>query len=693
MTKKHLIFLTFIVSLFFPFLNGSAQNNTGSRPAQKPGQQVNVFLGTSGDHGQLSPAADSPFNMMSIGPQTTPHIHTGYEYYAKEFLGFTHTRIEGVGCRGSGGNILIKPVLNGDTLTSLIKNKQDAHPGYYRVNFKNGIQAEMTEKQDFGMHRYEFPGRENGLFVDLSYAFLDRFMAEEHKVDEYSISGWIDTKTICNRGVYRIYYTLQFDNMDEIKPVGPHKFLVRSSNGKPMEVRVGFSSVSTAYSKKRIEDGSFSGLKKETAATWDRLLGRIRVNGEKDREELFYSLLYRALQSPYVISEDDGTYAAIDGSKQKSGFKVYNGWAIWDNYREQLPMLSLAYPEKFGDISKSIANLYNFGKKDWTTDHEPSPSVRTEHAIIVLLDAYNKGYPINFQKINDSLIKETENLDFSSPDKALESSYDNWAMANILKITGDTARSEKFKEKALGYKTYWNKEFKDLSKDDVDKMQARGLYQGTIWQYRWFVPFDVSGLKKLVGGEAEFSSQMDRFFDENNYNHANQPDLQVPGMYNATAQPWKSQKIYRNIMLDTVVQNYFNNNSKGIDPYIGKIYNNRPKAYLRTMDDDAGTMSSWFVMRSMGLSPANVGSPVYYLTTPIFKAVRIKWDNGKTFEINVKNYNKDHFYIKSVQFNGKTLNRNWLTQKEITQGGELIIETTAEPNKNWGLQDQWISKY
>jgi hypothetical protein len=27
-----------------------------------------------------------PFNMMSIGPQTYPHIHAGYEYLAKRVL-------------------------------------------------------------------------------------------------------------------------------------------------------------------------------------------------------------------------------------------------------------------------------------------------------------------------------------------------------------------------------------------------------------------------------------------------------------------------------------------------------------------------------------------------------------------------------------------------------------------------------
>jgi len=112
-------------------------------------EKVNVFLGTSGDHGQMSPSASSPFNMMSIGPQTYPHIHAGYEHLAKEFSGFTHSRIEGVGCLGSGGNLLIKPILDGDPGTVLLKKQESASPGSYNVTFENGIKAQMSVKHNF----------------------------------------------------------------------------------------------------------------------------------------------------------------------------------------------------------------------------------------------------------------------------------------------------------------------------------------------------------------------------------------------------------------------------------------------------------------------------------------------------------------------------------------------------------------
>ncbi|MFT6689104.1 MAG: putative alpha-1,2-mannosidase [Saprospiraceae bacterium] len=658
-----------------------------------PVEKVNVFLGTSGDHGQMSPSASSPFNMMSIGPQTYPHIHSGYEHLAKEFLGFTHSRIEGVGCLGTGGNLLIKPILDSDIATSLIKKEESASPGFYEVTFDNGIQAEMSVKHNFGIHRYKFPRKGAGLFIDLSHAFVNRFVAEEHEIKTNTISGWIDTQTTCDKGIYRIYYVLEFSNLGTITNTTEHQYRIAAlANATEIEVRVGFSSVSMAYAEAKIESIPLEVLTAQTTTNWNRLLNRIQVDGEKDREDLFYSLLYRGLQAPFLVSELDSSYKAIDGSIQKSSSPVYNGWAIWDNYREQLPMLSLAYPERFGPIVKSIANLYPYGKNNWATKHESSPTVRTEHSIVVLLDGYKKGFPVDFNRIKDSLIAEVDRLEYNSPDKALESSYDCWALSEILKITKDSLLSTQYLNKALTYKSYWEKDFADLSKNDIDKMPARGMYQGTVWQYRWFVPFDVMGLKKLIGGEASFLNQLDQFFGEDNYNHANQPDLQVPGLYNASSQPWKSQKLFRNIMLDTVVQAYFNDNSKGIDSYIGKIYNNEPKAYVRTMDDDAGTMSSWFVMRSMGLSPANIGSPIYYLTAPIFENVKLNWENGKSFNIEVRNYNKDQFYIQSALLNGQPLFRNWLTQEEITNGGSLIIETATLPNKKWGVEDQWISK-
>jgi len=114
-------------------------------------------------------------------------------------------------------------------------------------------------------------------------------------------------------------------------------------------------------------------------------------------------------------------------------------------------------------------------------------------------------------------------LDFSKPDKALQSSYGTWAMAQILAILNKNELSERYRMKALNYKTYWNKDFKDLTRPDVDKVEACGLYQRTIWQYRWFTAFNVKGLISLTRGMPLYLKQLDHFFDSDLYHHATSP--------------------------------------------------------------------------------------------------------------------------------------------------------------------------
>ena len=51
------------------------------------------------------------------------------------------------------------------------------------------------------------------------------------------------------------------------------------------------------------------------------------------------------------------------------------------------------------DMATSLIHLYATGKKDWSTGFESTPTVRTEHAVILLLDAYRKGITnLDFRK-------------------------------------------------------------------------------------------------------------------------------------------------------------------------------------------------------------------------------------------------------------------------------------------------------
>lgn len=679
------IVLLFITTLF-------ATNLLAQEKPFKPTDLVNVFLGSSGDHGQLSPAASSPFGMMSIGPQTYPHLHAGYEHYAKKFLGFTHNRFEGVGCTGSGGLILVKPYLGDESSSELIKKTEEAKPGYYHVGFENGIDVKLTAANKSGLHKYTFPKGKKGLTIDFSHAFSGAFVAEEHTSNTKGIEGWIEAKTTCGVGKYKVYYQIYLDKKINVTAIDKHNVNVTfDDNETAVTLRIGFSAKDREQATLNINNLDFESVKSFAEQQWNEKLNAIKVEGDLESKKLFYSLFYRTMQSPYLITESNKVDVKRNITENSDQQNLYNGWAIWDNYRTQLPLLSIVQPKIYQDITNSLSNLYVNGKKDYATQNEPSNTVRTEHAIVVLLDAYRKGYKVDFEKIADSLIADNDRLDFSKPDKALESSYDVWALAQVFKHLNKPELYKKYIAKAEEYKNYWNKDFKDIDKKDIDRMQARGLYQGTIFQYRWFVPFDVKGLISLCGGEENYLAQLNRFYLGDYYNHANEPDLQVPLMFNMTKTPWKSQKWMHQLAADTVVQYYFNDNSRGIAPFVDKIYKNEPKAYIRTMDDDAGAMSAWYVFTASGFSPALVGAPVYYLNVPLFKSIDYKVADAKVFKIVTENFGKGNVYINSVKLNGKTIDRNWITQQEINNGGILVITASKIPNEKFGVANQWVS--
>ena len=84
--------------------------------------EVNLFLGTSGDHGQLAPAANVPFGMVQVYQDSQPRQHAGYDYAVPTISGISVNRLSGVGGQGCGGNL--SPILLGWTSASSNRRKR-----------------------------------------------------------------------------------------------------------------------------------------------------------------------------------------------------------------------------------------------------------------------------------------------------------------------------------------------------------------------------------------------------------------------------------------------------------------------------------------------------------------------------------------------------------------------------------------
>ncbi|MCS2961154.1 glycoside hydrolase family 92 protein [Bacteroides thetaiotaomicron] len=173
--------------------------------------------------------------------------------------------------------------------------------------------------------------------------------------------------------------------------------------------------------------------------------------GKKDDRVIFYTSLYRTYLSPADVSSPDGAYLGTDGKVYISeDFRYYSNWSLWDTFRTKFPLLVLTEPAKMRDMATSLIHLYATGKKDWSTGFESTPTVRTEHAVILLLDAYRKGITnLDFRKGYAGMKQEMERLPMRSPDQKMESAYDLWAMAKIAEIIGEKADSEQYRQRSV----------------------------------------------------------------------------------------------------------------------------------------------------------------------------------------------------------------------------------------------------
>ena len=108
---------------------------------------VDPFVGTAVDNGQLFPGSVVPYGLVKLSPDTYPHStndHAGYDYNKSQIAGFSHTRVEGVGGQGAGGDVLITPTYVNFTskpsyatrAMTFSHEDEEASPGYYSVEMR-----------------------------------------------------------------------------------------------------------------------------------------------------------------------------------------------------------------------------------------------------------------------------------------------------------------------------------------------------------------------------------------------------------------------------------------------------------------------------------------------------------------------------------------------------------------------------
>jgi predicted alpha-1,2-mannosidase len=264
-----------------------------------------------------------------------------------------------------------------------------------------------------------------------------------------------------------------------------------------------------------------------------------------------------------------------------------------------------------------------------------------------------------------------------SASRTMEYAYNDFAISEVAARLGKLDDSKRFLLRSQGWKSLWDSEHGCLRPrypngeglenftctyeypDGSSPWWQAPFYEGSSLQYSTYVPHDIAGLIEKVGGRERFVDWLDRLFDGGFYAQGNEPDIMAPYLYIPAGRPDKTAERVRHILATSY---------------------SAARAGLPG-NDDAGTMSSWYVWGAIGLYP-NAGQPYYFIGSPIFAESVIRLEGGKTFTIKAPSTSDANRYVVAARLNGRPVDRAWLTHSELVSGGVLELDMASAP-KAW----------
>ena len=101
-------------------------------------------------------------------------------------------------------------------------------------------------------------------------------------------------------------------------------------------------------------------------------------------------------------------------------------------------------------------------------------------------------------------------------------------------------------------------------------------------------------------------------------------------------------------------------------------------------NEDCGQMSSWYIFSALGFYPVNPSDGLYVFGRPIFDKAVLKLPGDKVFEIRTNNNSAKNKYIQSIELNGQSYNKLYISHADIMAGGTLVFTMGNRPNKQLG---------
>jgi predicted alpha-1,2-mannosidase len=501
--------------------------------------------------------------------------------------------------------------------------------------------------------------------------------------------------------------------------IGTDLAFSNTDTGKVITLRMGISyvSVDNARLNREAETGhsGFNAILTEAQKKWEDKLSVIKTEGGSDDQRMiFYTALYHSLQMPTNFNDVNGDYIGFDKKIHKTdNFRYFTDLSLWDTFRTIHPLFTLICPEDQRDMMISLVKMCEQGGvlPRWPSGCGYTGSMLGSSADIVITESYLKGIrgfdvetaykAMKKAALGIDIPKEgfkprggmTECLKYKycpadlmdkAVSKTLEYAYADNSISKLAKALGNEEDADLFSNHSEFYRNIWNpetqffqprnssgefvKKFKPLLLVylDPDNEYTDAYAEGSALQWRWALFFNGESLISLFKSREYFVNELNDFFAKSDstigrwypgpyYWHGNEPDIHASYLFNYAGRPDLTQKWVRWILDNKYKAEYY-----GLDG-----------------DDDAGTLSAWYIFSALGFYPV-AGTDIYQIGAPLFRKAEIK-TGDKIFTIVADNYALNNKYVRRIWLNDVPLNRYWLRHSEIVNGSILRFEMSDKP--------------
>ena len=591
--------------------------------------------------------------------------------------------------------------------------------GHLSLSMKDSIDVDLTVSKRSGVAKFDFSESALGTLVvgsGINSSESTKIKDAYIKITSpNSVEGYTQGGDFCGTEInYKIFFAAEFSH-DAIecgtwkdKKIFQKKLMKGENSGAYFtfntsidkdiiyQIAISFVSIENAKENLRSEKqfADFDFCKKETQKIWDKNLSKIIIkSNSKDKLTQFYTHLYHSMIHPNIVSDINGEYMGADYNikRVEKGRDHYSSFSVWDTYRTQGQLVAILFPKESSDMMESlvnfakeaggygrwilanietgimqgdptpilISNSYAFGGDDF--DVESAYKYMKKGALQLRLKSQKQEIrPYLNEYINYGHTFASMSLEYCSSDFAIAQFAKN-AMSNNVDYLF-------FKKRSQNWKNLYNPKTKWLNSrypNGVWKDKTHDWREGTFKNYFWMVPHNLSTLIDTIGGNDFAEKRLDSLFTRLDADYhqdwfaaGNEPDFQVPWIYN-----WIKKEQKTNDVINRIIDEMYSSEEDGLPG-----------------NDDLGTMGAWYVFASLGLYPLIPGIGGFSTNIPQFVESKITLGNGNILNIS-KNVANGKF-LNKMELNKVPLESSWVSWSKIKLGGEMKFFTSNSISKN-----------